>query len=157
MSDLALFWDNQALAADVSLDGAALATDEGLRTAVIVSLFTDARARDDDPVPDGGDRRGWWGDALPVEPGDAIGSRLWLLAREKRLSSVLDHARSYAAEALSWLIADGIAAEVDVIAEAQGEQTLALGVQIRRPSGPGRLRFDFVWEATASGMTSRAV
>lgn len=149
MSDIALFWRNDAWSADLSLAGADLATDEGLRTAVIISLFTDARAREDDPLPAGEDRKGWWGDALPQTSGDRIGSRLWLLRREKRLASVVGRAREYAREALQWLIADGIAREIVVEAEAQGLGTLALGVVISRPAGPGRQRFDFVWEATA--------
>jgi hypothetical protein len=38
---------------------------------------------------------------------------------------------------------------LDVEVEAQGER-LALGVILERPTGPGRQRFDFVWEASAS-------
>lgn len=157
MTDLALRWDNELFGADLALDGAALATDEGLRTAVIVSLFTDARARDDDPLPAEGDRRGWWGDAVPAVPRDRIGSRLWLLSREKRLQSVVARAHDYAAEALAWLVDDGIVASVQVEAEAIGDQTLGLRVEIVRPGGPGRQRFDFVWEATASERSIDAV
>ncbi len=149
MTDVALIWQNDLWSADVALERGALLTDDGLRTAIIVSLFTDARARDDDPLPSPGDRRGWWGDALPEADGDRIGSRLWLLAREKRLSSVLGRAQDYASEALAWLVDDGIASKVDVSAELIGEATLGLQVEITRPAGPGRQRFDFVWEATA--------
>lgn len=149
MTDLALRWDNVAFGADLALDGASLASDDGLKTAIIVSLFTDARARDDDPLPAPGDRRGWWGDAQPGITGDRIGSRLWLLNREKRLASVVARARDYAREALAWLIADGIAQAIEVEAAAIGDQTLAIGVIITRPDGPGRQRFDFTWERTA--------
>ncbi|MEO6359898.1 MAG: phage GP46 family protein [Sphingomicrobium sp.] len=156
MTDLALRWDTELFGADLALDGAALATDDGLKTAVIISLFTDARARDDDPLPDagehGGDRRGWWGDAEPAIARDAIGSRLWLLSREKRLPSVVARAREYSEEALAWLVRDGVADRVSVQAEAVGEQTLGILVEITRPAGPGRLRFDFVWEATANAV-----
>lgn len=132
--------------------GADLATDDGLFTACIVSLFTDARARDDDPLPAGEDRKGWWGDALPQVAGDRIGSRLWLLRREKLLASVVARAKDYALEALQWLVADGIAEKVEVEAEAQRPQTLAIAVFITRPGGPGRKRFDFTWEATADAV-----
>lgn len=152
MTDVALRWDTDLFGADLALDGAALATDDGLKTAVIISLFTDARARDDDPLPAEGDRRGWWGDAEPAVAQDVIGSRLWLLSREKRLPSVVARAREYAEEALAWLIADGVASAVAVQAEAIGEHTLGLLVEITRPAGPGRLRFDFVWEATANAV-----
>jgi phage gp46-like protein len=148
MTDLALHWDNGIFGADLALAGASLATDDGLKTAVIVSLFTDARAHDDDPLPAEGDRRGWWGDAEPAIARDLIGSRLWLLGREKRLASVVARAKQYAEEALAWLVEDGVASAVAVQAEAVGADILAIGVEITRPAGPGRLRFDFVWEGT---------
>lgn len=152
MTDLALFWTNAKWQADLGLDGAALATDDGLQTAIIVSLFTDARARDDDPLPAPEDRAGWWGDAVAPIAADRIGSRLWLLRREKRLASVVARAREYAAEALAWLTEDGVAEKVEVFAEAVGDQTLAIEVFITRPGGPGRQRFDFTWEATANAL-----
>ena len=148
MTDLAIRWRPELMGGDLALDGVGLATDDGLRTAIIISLFTDARAEPDDPLPADAERRGWWGDALPQIEGDRIGSRLWLLRREKRLPAALDRARGYAAEALAWLVEDGVAAQVGVEAEAIGPATLGLGVVVTRPGGPGRQRFDFVWEAT---------
>ena len=62
MTDIALSWDNAAWRADIGLARGDLATDDGLRTAVLISLFTDAPARDDDPLPAPGYRGGWWGD-----------------------------------------------------------------------------------------------
>lgn len=151
MTDLALAYASAEIeAADLLLVGGDLATDDGLRTAVIVSLFTDARAAADDPLPEpGADRRGWWGDAVPRTAGDVIGSRLWLLAREKITGSVLARAREYAEEALAWLVEDRVASAVDVQVEARRPQTLAIGVTIKRPNGPDRSRYDFVWESIA--------
>jgi len=149
MTDLALRWDNALFQADLALDFGKLATDDSLRTAVIISLFSDARAESDDPLPDaGGDRRGWWGDAF-AGGGRGIGSRLWLLDREKITREVVGRARDYAREALQWLVDDGVASAVSVDAEAQPPAVLAIGVTIDRPGGPARQRFDFVWEATA--------
>lgn len=148
MSDLALIWKDEAWSADLVLDAGDLTTDDGLKTAVIVSLFTDRRARPDDRLPEeGADPRGWWGDALAREADDQIGSRLWLLAREKRRPEVLARAREYTDEALAWLIRDGVAQAVTVTAEFTTEGWLALGIEIDRPGGPSRLRFDHVWKA----------
>lgn len=110
----------------------ALAEDDGLRTAVLLSLFLDRRAGAQDPLPDAGtpDRRGWVGDALAAVPGDRIGSRLWLLRREKQLPGVPPRAEIYAREALAWLLEDGIATAVDVAAAWQGRGVLALAVRI---------------------------
>jgi len=149
MTDIALAWDNDRWRADIGVAAGDLARDDGLRTAVIISLFTDAPARDDDPLPAPDDRRGWWGDAIAETPGDVTGSRLWLLRREKKLASVLVRARDYALEALQWMIATGIAAAIEVDASAPRDGVLALSVTIIRPSGPGRQTYDFLWEATA--------
>ena len=113
--DIALRYDPESQVFDLALEDGELAADEGLQTAVILSLFTDRLADDDDRLPDGGnDRRGWWADAYNERP---HGSRLWLLSREKTEEAVLRRAKTYAEEALAWLIEDGIAAEVVVEAE----------------------------------------
>ncbi|MDZ7804345.1 phage GP46 family protein [Thiohalophilus sp.] len=101
---------------DARLSGPELATDDGLRTAVMLSLFTDARATEDDPLPNGArDRRGCWMDSFLDN--DSIGSRLWLLSREKETPDVLQRARQYAEEALQWLLDDGVAESISVSAE----------------------------------------
>lgn len=152
MTDIALLWSNSEAVADLVLAGDGdLATDEGLTSAVIISLFTDARARDEDVLPDTvdalADRRGWWGDEVDTTPGDRIGSRLWLLDREKRLPSVLQRARAFADESLAWLVEDGVAKSVAVSAELRGTDQIALSIEIERPDGRPRHRSDFVWDA----------
>jgi phage gp46-like protein len=134
---------------DLALLGGDLESDAGLETATIVSLFTDRLADPGDELPDNtSDRRGWWGDAFALAAGDLIGSKLWLLGRSKHLPAVADRAEDYAREALRWLIDDGIAAEVAVIAEWYSASTLALGVEITRPDGTEMtFRFDNIWEA----------
>lgn len=150
MTDLALVWNPEQFTADLAIEGGALRLDDGLRTAILISLFTDARAGADDILPqDGADRRGWWGDAYALSTDDETGSRLWLLAREKITIRTVNRARDYAREALAWIVEDGIAAAVDVIVEAQAPDRLAIGVILTRPSGPARERYDFVWEASA--------
>ena len=147
MTDLAINW--QDLAGDVELAGYDMSTDDGLRTAVILSLFTDRRAEDDDDLPDEGqDRRGWWADAWPQVDGDRIGSRLWLLSREKVVPEVLQRAREYAEEALAWLVDDGIASAVRVEAQEQARGVLGLRIVIERPrAGAVEYRFNRIWEA----------
>jgi len=144
MADILTAWKDGA--GDYALSGALLASDDSMRTAVIISLFTDRRAEDDDPLPTGTDRRGWWADAWPVLEDDRIGSRLWLLAREKQLPEVLRRAREYAEEALAWLLEDGIAARVTVTAEVVRTGVLGLGIEIERPAGGAvSYRFDYLW------------
>lgn len=131
---------------DIALDGPDLATDEGLQTAVTLSLFTDRRAEADDDIPDGSnDRRGWWADAWPQVEGDQWGSRQWLLYREKDLPSVLQRAQAYAEEALAWMLEDGVARAVNVRAERVRRAMLGIHIEIEKPDGG---RFAGVWEYT---------
>lgn len=145
MGDLALVWQADLGSADLAVRDDDLAADDGLRTAVLLSLFTDRRAEADDKLPSGdGDRRGWWADQFMADP---IGSRLWLLDRSKSLPEVVRDAEAYASEALAWFVEDGVADRVDVFAEAQGD-LLALAVAIHRPTGaPASFRFNLHWAA----------
>jgi len=121
---------------------AASSADE-LTRAVIISLFTWRRANPDDVIE--GQKMGWWGDATVSN--DKIGSRLWLLAREKVLPATINRAREYALEALQWLIDDGVASRVDVMAERRGIDGIALAATIYRTDGSKiALRFDNAWE-----------
>lgn len=147
MADVATQFLGFDVGADYVLGTAGLVEDDGLETAVILSLFTDRRANEDDVPPgDPEDRRGWWGDGHADIAGDQIGSRLWLLSREKQTPSVLVRARQYAQEALAWLIDDGIASQVEVEAFIPRNQVLAVNVAITRPARPPvRYRFDGFW------------
>lgn len=127
-----------------------LDTDDGLETAVIISLFTDGLADPDDVLPDNsGHRRGWWGDSFAEIESDRIGSKLWLLSREKQLTVVLQRVRAYARDALHWLIEDGIARAVEVEAEFPRIGVIAIGVTIQRAvEGPLRFRFETFWDVS---------
>lgn len=132
---------------DLDLADGDLATDSGLKTAVIVSLFTDRRAEPADALPDGsGDRRGWWADAWPARERDRIGSRLWLLSREKELPEVRRRAEDYAREALQWLIDDRIAQAVRVEATTRDGDILHLRIVIARAGGGEvDMQFNTLW------------
>lgn len=128
------------------LDSTDISNQESLTRAVIISLFTWRRANPDDIVE--GQKMGYWGDvAEPPAANDKIGSRLWLLAREKIVNSTFNRAREYAKEALQWLIDDAVASRVDVVAERYGIDGLALICTIYRTDGKAvTLRFDNAWE-----------
>lgn len=149
MSDIAIIWTENG--ADIGIGPNDFATDDGLETAIYISLFTDARAPADADLPTAErDRRGWWGDIAPEVEGDRIGSLLWLLAREKQTTAVVARAEQYAREALEWLVEDRVASRVEVEAELVAEGVLGIGVRIYRPSSePVRFRYEFAWERQA--------
>ncbi len=147
MTDLRTIFVDMDSGADLALDNFALATDDTLETAVILSLFTDARALDDDTLPLGQtDRRGWWGDAYADERGDRFGSRLWLLSARKQLRSALIEAREIAEEALAWVVKDGLAKRVEVETFIPRDEVLGMIVRIHRPDGSVQpIRFEKFW------------
>lgn len=134
---------------NLSLLGDDLEADDGMETAVILSLFSDARAPDGTVPPDGtGNPRGWWGD-VGDQDGKELGSLLWLLWREKVLPATVSRARDYCRDALRWMIEDGIAAVVNVQAERGGMYQISVGIEIIKPTGKA-LRYAYLWDGQAA-------
>lgn len=121
-------------------------SDEGLETAVLISLFTDQHVELDE-VPFGEtSQRGWWGDLFPDIERDEIGSKLWTLGRSKTTLPTRNKIIELAEQSLQWLIEDGVASEVIVNAEIIARDRIDLSVEIIRPNDPNQ-RFDVVWNA----------
>jgi phage gp46-like protein len=134
MSDLKIRWDTDLMEGDLVWDDNDLQLDQGLATAVLISLFTDRRATVDDELPDSDstDRRGFWGDqVLPARVGEQMGSRLWLLERSKSWDEVEGLAEEYTLEALQWMIDDGIVSQIDIDIEAQPREGSADDLAIK--------------------------
>jgi len=122
-----------------------LSQDESLNRAVIISMFTWRRANPDDITE--GEKMGYWGDsAEPPQTNDKIGSRLWLLSREKVTQSTINRAREYGEEALQWLVDDKVASRVTVTTERFGLDGIAMLCTVYRVDGATQFRFDNVWE-----------
>jgi phage gp46-like protein len=156
MADIELNWIASSFGADMRLAGAMLSQDNELRTAVVVSLFSWARANDEDVLPDeDATRQGFWGDSYPVEQGHKVGSRLWLLRREKLTTQTIARAQEYCREALQWLLDDKIASNVEVVCVRNGIDRLDISVTITRYYG-GKTKLDFndAWRAINSGVTN---
>lgn len=120
-------------------------TDDGLSTAVLISLFTDGRA-EPELASDQADLRGWWGDEF-----GPIGSRLWQLSRAKLTEETLQFARAEATAALRWLVDANIASQVDCTVTRSGLFGLVLSVRIQRPAEPdATFRYALNWAATES-------
>lgn len=139
---------------DWAIEAGDLADDDGLYTAVAISLFTDRVANPDDQLPaSDGDYRGWWGDAyLPLTDAgtpDHIGSRLWLLARAVQLPQTAQQAQAYCQEALAWLVEDGVAAEVSVplpVFPTLGMMQIAIAVIQQQGAVPVNRRYQALWD-----------
>lgn len=139
---------------DISLENGAVILDDGLYTAVLLSLFSQARARTEDILPFETDsifaRRGWWGEQFLLLDSGFFGSRLWLNAREKTTIAALERMQENALDSLQWLTNEGIAKEVIVVVErepARDVEDASLLVTITRPDGTVvDFRFSDLWE-----------
>ncbi len=142
---------------DLVVEDGRLATDDGLQTAVILSLFTDARATADELAAAGlsaDQNRGSWQDDYPEVEGDVWGSKLWLLARAKRTDETLARAKAYAERALAWLAEDRVAKRVTVGASWYARTgLLVLTVDIERDAAP---RWRAVWNAVSGELLEAA-
>ena len=134
MTDVAISWDGDICEGDLSIEGFDLARETGLKSAVLISVFTDARASVDE-LPDGDtDRRGWWGD-LVENDSDETGSLLWVLEREKETPEVAAKAELFVQRCLAWMVEDGVATAVSVIAAWVARGHLEISTQIPLPDG----------------------
>lgn len=150
LADLALVWSNATGDADLAMIDDDLASDRGLVTAVLLSLFTDRRAENDDVPPSGAasDRRGWWADQFAVIEGDRYGSRLWLLDRATLTNETLLQAKAYATEALQWMIDDKVVASIPLtVTRMTAPDGIMIAGQLLRPGlDPVSFRFAHAWD-----------
>lgn len=143
--DIETFWDAANGRGDWRVvSGGLLAGEHDLKTAVLISLFTWRRARPDDILPDPGmQRKGCWMDAISSRP---MGSRLWLLQREKQTRVVVQRAKEYAEESLAWLVETGVCKRVEVMTEISGPGILGMQCTfVRGRTADVKFQFDFAW------------
>ena len=146
MTDVRLNFEN--LRFDLSYKFGNIVSDDGLETAVCISLFTDRRVAEEELPRGENDRRGWFGDAIADIKGDEIGSRLWLLDRLSASPLTRTKAEEYAKEALQWLLDDAVAESVDVEAVLINREYIELRITIQRLNVRNKdyYRYQLVWE-----------
>jgi phage gp46-like protein len=153
------------LQTDISVDWLLLADGtldetQALATAVIVALGTDALAAPDDVLPDPNstDRRGWWGDldADVIWGAWPIGSRLWLLEREKITGSAAQQGATLRRiqfaiqEALRPFLDLRIASRIEVGVERVDVERITAMVRIYRgPKTAIELQYQILWQELA--------
>lgn len=145
--DILFIFDAAIGHGDIAVEDRDLARDAGLETAVIISLFSNRRAEPGERLPDANSsREGWWSDSLNL---GIIGSKLWLIERDKIVSEVIPLAEQYAKEALQWLITDGVASTVETEASRAGLGEIRLIVRIYRPNIDDSTAFTFYYNWAA--------
>jgi phage gp46-like protein len=143
MTDITTIWNGEQSVGDWQTGQGDLLSGNDLETAILISLFTDRLARTDDKY-DGEDRRGWWGDTGADYP---IGSRLWLIKRQKLTAAIAGKAEDYATEALQWLIDDGVVASITVTTQIIYPSRLYMQIVFFKPDGTSpTFKYSWAWE-----------
>lgn len=126
-------------------DTRGLSSSIPLETAVIMLLFTDAPADENELRYDhAGDFRGWPGDALGDAP---LGSKLWLYRRSELTNKTVLLVQAEIRRALQPLIDTGLAARVDVSAErALNRIDAEIAIYGRDGSQRYADRFELLWQ-----------
>ena len=129
-----------------------LESDDGLETAVIISLFTNRRVPKAE-IPEGLiTQEGWWGDIFPDVETDQIGSTLWTFSRSKFNPAIIPPIEDAMRDSLNWMIDDGLAQAIDATAsfspvdDTSQNRCLLLSVSITKPDGDTSNRFGFLWD-----------
>ena len=130
---------------DVEIKNGDVVRDDGLETAVTISLFTDRRVTEEEKPYLANSKRGYWGDLFSEIDGDKMGSRLWTLEREKRTTEVLRRAEDYAREALQWLIDDGVVLSISANASYDNNKFINIDIKIIKPLG-NESRYKILWD-----------
>lgn len=102
---------------DLLYDGQDLATESGLHTAILISVWTDAR------VDDVG---GWWGDDYADKP--MAESKLWTLMGKPANADNVALGIGYVQTSLQWLLDDRWITELSVSGEAQKDPASHLDI-----------------------------
>jgi phage gp46-like protein len=150
MSDFTLTMINSSGFADMSIVKGDFAIGRDLETAVLVSLFSNRRATNDELNDYATGRAkpelntGLWIDTYRTDI--QYGSGLWLLSRSKRSEETRDRYERYADEALKWLVADGVASSIKSTATFAGTRVLLTVVISRESDIDVTATFDFAWD-----------
>ena len=150
MSDLALYRRSDGnFDLDFDESKGDLLTSESLENAVVMSIGTYARERKLGNVanlkPCFG---GWWGDAID-EKGN-LGGYLYEAFSGKLDDSTARDVGNLVAEALQWMIDDGIVKSVECSAVVADAEHISLSVTITKPDGSQENPFvyELKWKAT---------
>jgi phage gp46-like protein len=129
---------------------------QALATAVTIAFCTDRLAEKSDvlPIPGSTDRKGWWGDdsAAAIWNGWPVGSRLWLMKRDKitdsnySRGSTSSRAMAFATECLQPFVDAQIISDFDIEVVQVNAQRIDLTATLYRGPLPDiSLQFQSLW------------
>jgi phage gp46-like protein len=117
-----------------------MALIDGLESAIMVSLFSDRRAADDEVV-DPLKRRGWIGDLVSEVPGDRHGSGLWLYEQRRLSEETIVGLKNEAEASLRWMLDEGLVTTVEAsVVPDPAHRSVTLVIKLGSPQGGQTIR-----------------
>lgn len=148
-TDIELTQDSQGRF-DIAIESGDIKSVDSLETALYVSLFTDARATDQQVfTPEY--RRGWIGNlASPVE-GRQLGGLMWLIDQRRLTQTTLNEVVDYARKSLQWMVDDGLCVKTAVSGSIIPARGIQLNITITSKEGATESRYVDLWSRTGAG------
>lgn len=131
---------------EIAKKGGDFDTVDGFETAILVSLFTNAR-RDESDISNPLNRGGWIGNWRTAKRPRELGGLCWTVEHERLTREVLNIARENAKNALAWMIDDGLCRNVEVMTEPQNQSKIQYNIAITSRDG---IKYDYIylWDKT---------
>lgn len=134
---------------DVVIESGDFKNEPGFDTAILVSLFTDARA-DETQVLLPENRRGWIGNLVSEVPDRQLGGYLWLTEQRRLNQDTVNEVIDYARKSLEWLVEDNAAIKIEVTGEIYPLRGIGLNIVITALNGVTSDHFIPLWEVTGN-------
>ena len=131
---------------DITFTDGDITADEGFETAIMASLFTDARASESQ-VGSPEQRRGWLGNTLSTVPGREVGGLMYLAEQRRLTQDTVNENVDFAQKSLAWMTEDRLAQRIDVSGELIPKKGVRLTIAITTPNDKLFFSVD-LWENT---------
>lgn len=148
IQDLLITSNNRIMDISIAENGD-IATTDGFDTAILMSIFVDARA-DISEVPIPENRRGWWGDLVSDIPDESTGSKIWLYYQARLTTIIANKLEDELYNCLLWFVKDNylesITTSVSIIDDA-----VVLNFGLKRNNSETESRSYTLWQNTTTG------
>jgi len=135
------------LSYDIEVENGDFVIDDGLETALIVSLLSDRRA-DESQVVQPEFRRGWIGDLVANLIGYKFGSHIWLSEQSRLTQETLNSVQDAAEKSLDWMLSSGLILKVVAKASVTSSSSILLNITVTSPDGSVSIKAFNLWKRT---------
>jgi len=132
---------------DISFTDGDFTKIAGLDTAILISLSAERRALESE-IKEPRNRRGWVGNLINGYDDFEYGSKLWFLDQARATQENLNRAKTWAEDALQWLVDDSIADAIRITTAYNDLLQLIINIEFVRNNDITLSRSYNLWENT---------